>query len=165
MVTVAFIRCFSCFNWFSYCRGNCICAGQGNTIVSHFVVQRPDLIVEIVLCTSYVPCDPHRSLVYACKWGFWVCWIKPDCSLRLLWSCFLTDSAACVLSFYHSTPLHMWMNKTFRKKVFNQIKITAKQVNNNTEGRCTHLYDEIQGIIQHKRFRHKVFVRRKKIEL
>ena len=39
MVTVAFIWCFSCFNWFSYCRGKCICAGQGNTIVSHFVVS------------------------------------------------------------------------------------------------------------------------------
>ena len=34
------------------------------------------------------------------------CTIKPDCRLRLLWSRFLTDSAACVLSFYHSTPLH-----------------------------------------------------------
>ena len=82
MVTVAFIWCFSCFNWFSYCRGNCICAGQGNTIVSHFVVQRGDFIVAI----ACVPCSPHRSLIYACEWGFWVCWklsaaeqIKPDC--------------------------------------------------------------------------------------
>ena len=39
---------FSCFNWFSYCRGKCICAGQGNTVVSHFVVQRAVLIVAIV---------------------------------------------------------------------------------------------------------------------
>ena len=52
MVTVAFIRCFSCFSWFSYCRGNCICAGQGNTIVSHFVVQRGDFTVAI----ACVPC-------------------------------------------------------------------------------------------------------------
>ena len=34
------------------------------------------------------------------------CTIKPDCCLCRLWSCFLTDSAACVLSFDHSTPLH-----------------------------------------------------------
>ena len=32
--------------------GNCTCAGQGNTIVSHFVVQRADLIVAI----ACVPC-------------------------------------------------------------------------------------------------------------
>ena len=82
MVTVAFIWCFSCFNWFSYCRGNCICAGQGNTIVSHFVVQRGDFTVAI----ACVPCGPRRSLIYAWAWGFWVCWklsaaeqIKPDC--------------------------------------------------------------------------------------
>ena len=32
------------------------------------------------------PCGPCRSLIYACEWGFWVCWklsaaeqIKPDC--------------------------------------------------------------------------------------
>ena len=81
-LTVAFIWCFSCFNWFSYCRGNCICAGQGNTIVSHFVVQRAVLTVAIVC----VPCGPRRSLVYVCAWGFCVCWkfsaaeqIKPDC--------------------------------------------------------------------------------------
>ena len=59
MVTVAFIRCFSCFNWFSYCRGNCV--GQGNTIVSHFVVQRADFTVAI----ACVPCGPRRSLIYA----------------------------------------------------------------------------------------------------
>ena len=51
----------TCFNWFSYCRGNCICAGQGNTIVSHFVVQRADFIVAI----ACVPCGPHRSLIHA----------------------------------------------------------------------------------------------------
>ena len=33
------------------------------TIVSHFVVQRADLIVAI----ACVPCGPHRSLVYACE--------------------------------------------------------------------------------------------------
>ena len=36
------------------------------------------------------------------------CTIKPDCHLRLLWSCFLTNSAACVLSFDHSAPLHIY---------------------------------------------------------
>ena len=40
------------------------------------------------------------------------CTIKPDCRLRLLWSPFLTDSAACVLSFYHSIPLQrQWRNR------------------------------------------------------
>ena len=82
MVTVAFIWCFSCFNWFSYCRGKCICAGQGNTIVSHFVVQRGDFTVAI----ACVPCGPRRFLIYAWAWGFWVCWklsaaeqVKSDC--------------------------------------------------------------------------------------
>jgi len=82
MVTVAFIWCFSCFNWFSYCRGNCICAGQGNTVVSHFVVQRGVFTVAI----ACVPCGPRRSLIYAWAWGFCVCWklsaaekVKPDC--------------------------------------------------------------------------------------
>ena len=39
------------------------------------------------------------------------CTIKPNCCLRLLWSPFLIDSAACVLSFYHSTPLHLHAEK------------------------------------------------------
>ena len=84
MVTVAFIRCFSCFSWFSYCRGNCICAGQGNTVVSHFVVQRGDFIFTVVI--ACVPCGPRRSLIYVWAWGFCVCWklsaaekVKPDC--------------------------------------------------------------------------------------
>ena len=38
-----------------------MCAGQGNTIVSHFVVQRGDFTVAI----ACVPCGPHRSLIYA----------------------------------------------------------------------------------------------------
>ena len=42
------------------------------------------------------------------------CTIKPDCCLRLLWSPFLTDSAACVLSFNHSTPLHIYMDRKTR---------------------------------------------------
>ena len=37
--------------------------GGGNTIVSHFVVQRADLIVAI----ACVPCGPRRSLIYACE--------------------------------------------------------------------------------------------------
>ena len=59
---------------------------QGNTVVSHFVVQRADLIV-----------GPRRSLIYACVWGFCVCWklsaaeqIKSDCC----------RSACCGLHFY-----------------------------------------------------------------
>ena len=40
-----------------------ICAGQGNTIVSHFVVQRADFSVGI----ACVPCGPRRSLIYACE--------------------------------------------------------------------------------------------------
>ena len=82
MVTVAFNWCFSCFNWFSYCRGKCICAGQGNTVVSHFVVQRGDFTVAI----ACVPCGPRRSLIYAWAWWFCVCWklsaaeqVKTDC--------------------------------------------------------------------------------------
>ena len=96
---------------FCYCTGNCICAGQGNTIVSHFVVQRADLIVVIVC----VPCSRCHSLIYACEWGFWVCWktvcccrIKPLwCRLPAVVSIF-TDSAAWVTVLLHSTaPLHM----------------------------------------------------------
>ena len=56
MVTVAFIWCFSCFNWFSYCRGNCICAGQGNTVVSHFVVQTGDFTAGKHSCQPF--CGP-----------------------------------------------------------------------------------------------------------
>ena len=107
MVTVAFIRCFSCFSWFSYCRGNCICAGQGNTIVSHFVVQPGDFTVALVC----VPCGPRRSLIYACAWGFWVCWklsaaekVKPDCChTPAVVSTLLTPlPVSCPLT----TPLH-----------------------------------------------------------
>ena len=66
--------------------------GQGNTVVSHFVVQRAVLIVAPeVVC---VPCGPRRSLIYAaCAWGFWVCWklsaaeqINLIAAIRLLWS-------------------------------------------------------------------------------
>ena len=56
--------------------------GQGNTIVSHFVVERGSFTVAI----ACVPCGPRRSLIYAWAWGFWVCWklsaseqVKPDC--------------------------------------------------------------------------------------
>ena len=107
MVTVAFIWCFSCFNWFSYCRGNCICAGQGNTIISHFVVQRGDFTVAI----ACVPCGLRRSLIYACEWGFWVCWklsaaeqVKPDCRhMPAVVSTLLTPlPVSCPLT----TPLH-----------------------------------------------------------
>ena len=47
--------------------------------------------------------------------GFWVCWklfaaeqIKPDCCRTLAVVSIFPDSAACVLSFYHSTPLHFF---------------------------------------------------------
>ena len=112
VVTVAFIWCFSCFNWCSYCRGKCVCAGQGHTIVSHFVVQRADFIVAI----ACIPCGPRRSLIYACAWGFWVCWETVCCcrikaclpSLPAVVS-ILTDSAARVTVLLHSTaPLHIY---------------------------------------------------------
>ena len=118
MVTVAFIWCFSCFSWFSYCRGNCICAGQGNTIVSHFVVQPGDFTVAIVC----VPCGPRRSLIYACAWGFWVCWklsaaekVKPDCChTPAVVSTLLTPlPVSCPLT----TPLHYiqkWQETGYR---------------------------------------------------
>ena len=108
MVTVDFIRCFSCFSWFSYCRGNCICAGQGNTIVSHFVVQRGDFTVAI----ACVPCGPRRYLCVSvrilcvlkivCGWESKT-WLLPYacCGLHFI------ASAACVLSFDHSAPLEV----------------------------------------------------------
>ena len=58
------------------------------------MVQRADFIIAI----ACVPCGPRRSLIYACAWGFWLCWklstaavamIKPDCR-----------SACCGLHFY-----------------------------------------------------------------
>ena len=54
---------FLMFQLDSYCRENCICAGQGNTVVSYFVVQMAVLIVAI----ACVPCGPRRSLIYACE--------------------------------------------------------------------------------------------------
>ena len=66
------------------------------------------MIVAIVC----VPCGPRRSFIcvrvriLGVLKIFGCCTITPDCSLRLLCSRFLTDSAACVLSFDHSTPLH-----------------------------------------------------------
>ena len=55
----------------------------------------------------------------ACEWGFWVCWklsaaeqIKPDCCRTPAGVVpIFPDSAACVLSFYHSTPLHILIVK------------------------------------------------------
>ena len=56
------------------------------------------------------------SVIYAGAWGFCVCWeivcccrIKPDCCRTPAVVSIFTDSAACVLSFYHSTPLHIIM--------------------------------------------------------
>ena len=53
------------------------------------------------------------SYLDACERGFWVCWklsaavaIKPDCCCPPAVVSIFTDSAACVLSFYQSTPLH-----------------------------------------------------------
>ena len=46
----------------SYCRGNCICAGQENTIVSHFVVQGADLIVAIACVPCGYPNPSHQKL-------------------------------------------------------------------------------------------------------
>ena len=69
------------------------CGGQGNTIVSHFVVQRADFIVAI----ACVPCGPRRSLIFACEWGFWVCWEIVCCWANKTW---LLPYACCGLHFY-----------------------------------------------------------------
>ena len=82
------------------------------TIVSQFVVQRADFIVAI----ACVPCGPRRSLIYACAWGFWVCWklsaaeqIKPDCCRTPAVVSILTDSAARVIVLLRSTtPLQLY---------------------------------------------------------
>ena len=50
--------------------------------------------------------------------------IKPDCCRKPAVVSIFTDSAACVLSFYHSTPLH---KKTKSKKETNEQKL--KQTN------------------------------------
>ena len=53
------------------------------------------------------------------------CWtIKPNCHLCLLWSRFLTDSSACILSFYHTTPLHYDYVLAFVKLLTISILIT-----------------------------------------
>ena len=77
-----------------------VSAGQGNTIVSHFVVQRADLILRPAPF-SYL-CERVRVLgvlkIVCC------CTINPDCRMPAVVSIF-TGSAACVLSFY-APPLH-----------------------------------------------------------
>ena len=78
-----------------------ICAGQGNTTGSYFVVHRADCIVAI----AYDPCGPRSSLTYACAWGFWVCWklSAADCRSPAVVSIF-TDSAACYWCFISLYP-------------------------------------------------------------
>ena len=143
IVTVAFIWCFSCFNRFSYCRGNCICAGQGNTIVSHFVVQMGDFTV-VIAC---VPCGPRRSLIYACAWGFCVCWklsaaeqVKPDCChTPAVVSTLLTPlPVSCPLT----TP-HHYINNNNReyKVIYNYIETKhAKSKHPHINQRDIHTY-------------------------
>ena len=65
-------------------------------------------------CTVSNPGTGADDAIYACEWGFWVCWEVVCCWANKTWllpyaCCGLhfTDSAACVLSFYHSTPLHI----------------------------------------------------------
>ena len=60
MVTVAFIRFFHVLVGLVIVEET-VFVGQGNTIVSHFVVQRGDFSVAI----ACVPCGPRRSLIYA----------------------------------------------------------------------------------------------------
>ena len=69
-----------------------------------FCVQRGDFIVAI----ACVPCGPRRSLIYACAWGFWVCWklsaaeqIKPDCCHTPAVVSILLTPLPGSLSFYH----------------------------------------------------------------
>ena len=88
----------------------------GNTIVSHFVVQRADLIVAIA-CVSCGLCRSHLRVqvrilgvlkIVCC------CTINPDCRMPAV-VCIFTESAACVLSFDHSTQY----NKNF---FFKEVK-------------------------------------------
>ena len=64
-----------------------MCAGEGNTIVSHFVVQRADLIVALLLAARAVLLSMRASEDFGCAENC-LCTIKPDCRLRLLWSPF-----------------------------------------------------------------------------
>ena len=97
------------------------------------MVQRADFIVAI----ACVPCGPRRSLIYACAWGFWVCWklsaaeqIKPDCCRTPAVVSIFTDSAACVLAFYAS-PLHYIIILRARhdhNKIANWIKLNNNRL-------------------------------------
>ena len=59
-----------------------MCAGEGNTIVSHFVVQRADLIVALLLAARAVLLSMRASEDFGCAENC-LCTIKPDCcSLR-----------------------------------------------------------------------------------
>ena len=49
--------------------------GQGNTNVSHFVVQRADLIGT----RAYFPCGPRRPLIYGGAENCLLLIINPDC--------------------------------------------------------------------------------------
>ena len=71
------------------------------------MVQRAVFTVAI----ACVPCGPRRSLIYACEWGFWVCWklsaaeqVKSDCChTPAVVSTLLTPlPVSCSLT----TPLH-----------------------------------------------------------
>ena len=136
MVTVAFIWCFSCFNWFSYCRGKCICAGQGNAVVSHFVFQRAVLTVAIVC----VPCGLCRSLIYACEWGFWVCW-KLSAAEQIKHDCCCTPAVVSILltplpvSCPTSPPLHYKTIYGLKKKKW----VAKRQGHHNLEFHIVHL--------------------------
>ena len=43
-------------------------------------------------------------------------------------------------------------------------QLLVRSANRTDLGKCTHLYDEIQGTMKHKRFRQEVFVRCKNID-
>ena len=60
------------------------------------------------MCVGRVcfPCGPHCTVIYACEWAFWVCWIfffwlktNPDCCTHAVVSS-LSDSTACLLPLY-----------------------------------------------------------------
>ena len=81
--------------------------GQGNTIVSHFVVQRANFIVTIAfLAARAILLSMRVSEDFGCAEKLSAAeQIKPDCRHTPAVVSIFTDSAACVLSFY-APPCH-----------------------------------------------------------
>ena len=62
---------------------------------------------DLTVAKACFPCGLHCPVICACEWAFCVCWKLSAAvqwiliAIRLLWSPFLTDSAACMLP-HHS---------------------------------------------------------------